>query len=105
MSLRSVGIVLLLIGSLAIGVMFGELAFQRLFLAIVPPLAISEFNVNSAHAAFWLYGAGAGLVIFVWALAAALLARLFRKRERPAAAVRPATPAPALPPAPPAAGV
>jgi hypothetical protein len=98
MSLRMVGVVLLLIGSLAIGVVFGELAFQRLFLAIVPQAALSEFNRSSAHAAFWFYGAGAGVVIFVWALLAALLARLFRKRERPAPRVT--APAPTPPPAP-----
>lgn len=63
MSLRTVGIVLLLIGSLAIGIGFGELCF-RLFVSVMPPAAISGFSHGSAHVMYVLYGAGFGVAMF-----------------------------------------
>ncbi len=62
MSLRVVGVVLLLLGSLAIGIGFGELCF-RLFVSAVPRIELSKFNSGSAHIAYILYGAGLGLAV------------------------------------------
>jgi hypothetical protein len=80
MSLRVVGIVLLLLGSLAIGIGFGELCF-RLFVSAVPRVEMSKFNAGSAHVAYILYGAGFGVAIFLWSLVAIALARVFGKRK------------------------
>lgn len=85
MSLRSVGLVLLLVGSLALGVGFGELSF-RLFVSAIPPVALSTFNQSSAHVTYWSYGVGGGLAIFLWALLAVGLAPLFKKRRAPGSA-------------------
>ena len=68
-------IVLLLLGSLAIGLGFGEWFF-RLFLKAMPTGSSSTFNEGAAHIAFLAYGALAGVIIFVWATFAASVARL-----------------------------
>jgi len=86
MSLRVVGVVLLLLGSLAIGIGFGELCF-RLFVSAVPRIELSKFNAGSAHIAYILYGAGLGLAVFVWSGLAVLTAPLFKpRRSAPGAA-------------------
>jgi hypothetical protein len=82
MTSRKWGLVLLLIGSLAIGILVGEM-FHRLFLSTVPPAVLSGFNRGATHAAHIFYGAVAGLVIFVWAVLAAGLAPLFGSRPAP----------------------
>jgi hypothetical protein len=80
MSFRVVGVVLLLLGSLAIGIGFGELCF-RLFIAAVPRIELSKFNSGSAHIAYILYGAGFGLAVFVWSGLAVMMAPVFKKRK------------------------
>ena len=77
MSRRMIGIVLLLAGSEILGVLTGQ-CFYRLFLKTVPPIGLSSFNASTAHVAFIFYGIVAGLGIFVWALTAVALARVFR---------------------------
>ena len=62
-------------------------------------MATSSFNQGAAHLAFLLYGAVSGVLIFVWALLAALLAGLFKARRAPKAgpaepAAAPRVPAP-----------
>lgn len=76
MSRRIVGILLLLVGSEIVGILSAE-RFYRLFLTTVPPAAVSSFSQSAAHAAFLLYGAGLGIVIFAWALLAAGVSRFF----------------------------
>jgi hypothetical protein len=73
---RQVGLLLLLIGSLGIGVAMGEV-FHRLFLSTIPPAALSGFSRGSAHVIHIVYGTGAGLVIFLWAILASALAPMF----------------------------
>jgi len=36
-------------------------------------VALSQFNTQAARIAHWLYGAGVGLVMFVWAMIAIAL--------------------------------
>jgi hypothetical protein len=85
MSMRTFGFILLLVLSLALGVGFGEVCF-RVFLATVPPVAMSRFIQNSAHGAYLVYGAGMGVVIFVWTLLTILVAPLFKKKKKTAPA-------------------
>jgi hypothetical protein len=85
MSLRTVGVILLLIGSLALGIGFGELSF-RLFVSVMPPAAVSGFSNGSAHVMYILYGAGFGLAMFLYALLAVALTPVFRKRTSASAA-------------------
>lgn len=73
---RQLGLLLLLLGSLGIGVVMGEV-FHRLFLSTIPPAALSGFSRGSAHVIHIIYGAGAGVVMFLWALLAAGLAPIF----------------------------
>ena len=67
MSGKSVSFMLLFIMSLGVGVGIGEW-FYHLFLKAVPPVALSQFNNQAARIAHWLYGAGVGLAMFVWAM-------------------------------------
>lgn len=76
MSRRTVGLLLLLVGSMGLGVAVAEWFF-RLFDRTIPPAALSSFSKSAAHAAFLSYGVGAGVVLFGWALLAALVAPLF----------------------------
>jgi hypothetical protein len=78
---RVIGLVLLLILSEAIGLGIGHLFF-RLFNQTVPPAVLTSFNKGTAYAAFLTYGLGAGLVIFLWSLAAIALARSFGPAQR-----------------------
>ena len=84
MSARNIGLLLLLVGSEAIGLALGEW-FSRLFKQAMPPAAVSAFNQGTTHAAYLVYGALAGLVIFAWALLAVLMSPLFRgkRAEKP----------------------
>ncbi len=88
MSPVGVGIILLFLGSQLLGFGLGEWFF-RLFMKAMPAGATSSFNQGAAHLAFLLYGAVAGLAIFVWSLLVASLARLFgaarRAKPQPAA--------------------
>ena len=58
---------LLFLVSLGLGVGIGEWFFE-LFLKAVPPVALSQFNNQASRIAHWIYGAGVGLALFVWAL-------------------------------------
>ena len=77
MSARSVGIILLLVASEALGLVFGEWS-NRLYRQMVPLVGLSQFNQNAAHIAFILRGAVMGLAIFLFSLIAIFIARFFR---------------------------
>ena len=72
-----VGIVLLLGASEALGLLLGQW-FYGLFVKTIPPLAMSSFNLGTAHAAYVIYGLIGGLAIFVLGLAAAASSRFFK---------------------------
>jgi hypothetical protein len=77
---RQVGLLLLLVGSLGIGVVMGE-AFHRLFLSTIPPAMLSGFSRGSAHVIHIVYGACAGVVMFLWAILVAAMAPMFGSRK------------------------
>jgi hypothetical protein len=67
MSSGFVVMIVLFVVSEAVGVALGEWFF-RLFLKAVPPVALSQFNSQSAHFVYLMYGGGVGFVLFIWAL-------------------------------------
>jgi hypothetical protein len=73
---KLVGVIVLLVGSVAIGVVTGNIFF-RLFTTTVPPAVLTSFNKGTAHAAFITYGLVFGLAIFVWALVVVFCSRFF----------------------------
>jgi len=85
---KLVGVIILLVGSMAIGVLSGNLFF-RLCTNTVPPAVLTSFNKGTAHAAFITYGLGFGLCVFLWGLVAVICARFFQgKRPQAAAPLR-----------------
>ena len=85
MSSRAFLILFLFVLSEAIGVGIGEWFFH-LFLKAVPPVALSEFNSQSSRIAHWVYGAGVGFVLFLWALFGMLMSGMMRSKPAPKAA-------------------
>ena len=83
MSRRFVGIVLLLTGSLALGILSGQFFF-RIYEKTVPAALLTSFQSASAHTYFLWRGLQAGFFYFGWALLVLGLARLFRTRTQPA---------------------
>jgi len=81
MSPRIVTLVVLLVLSEAAGLALGEWFF-RLYLKAVPPVAISEFTAQSSRVAHLLYGAGVGVVLFVWALLGMTAARVLQAMSK-----------------------
>lgn len=88
MSRRFVTIVVLLVLSEAAGVGVGEW-FYRLYLTAIPPVGQSQFNAQASHVAHLLYGAGVGVILFVWSLigmaASGLMGAMKKKDGAPAA--------------------
>jgi len=72
------GLLLMLIGSVAVGILSGNWYFH-LFRQTVPPAVLTSFNQATAHGAFLLYGFVIGAVIFLWSLLVLALARFFRR--------------------------
>ncbi len=79
-SRRTVGILLLLGASVALGIAIGE-RFYHLFQTTVPPMALSGFSRSTAHGAFLTYGLVLGVVMCAWSLLAVLLSGFFRNTE------------------------
>jgi len=78
MSSKGFVMLALFILSMVAGVALGEWFFH-LFLQAVPPVALSNFNSQSSRIAHWLYGAGVGLALFVWALIGMGIGRMTQK--------------------------
>lgn len=74
---KATGILILLVASVGIGAIIGNIFFA-LFGKTVPPAMLTSFNKGTAHAAFITYGLGVGFLIFVWSVVAVLLSRFFR---------------------------
>jgi hypothetical protein len=81
---RTVTLIVLFIVGEAVGLALGE-AFFRLFLKAAPPMALSQFNSQASHVVHLAYGAGVGLVLFVWALLGMAAGSLLRSGSKPAA--------------------
>lgn len=78
---RLIGLLVLLIGSEVLGILFGNIFF-RLFNHTVPPAVLTSFNKGTAHAAFLVYGLGAGFIVFLWGVVAIAGSKLFRGSSR-----------------------
>ena len=84
---KLVGVIILLVGSVAIGALSGNIFF-KLFTNTVPPAVLTSFNKGTAHAAFITYGLGLGLCIFAWGLIVVFGSRFFTGKRRQAAPLR-----------------
>lgn len=85
MSLSRFGIILALVGSVALGAAFGYI-FLKLFESNVPRQWLSSFQASTSPVTFIGTGALLGLVIFVWSLVVAWLAPGFRGKKKSASA-------------------
>jgi hypothetical protein len=84
MSARMLTTIFLFVLSEAVGVALGEWFFQ-LFLKAVPPVALSQFNTQSARIAHWMYGGGVGIVLFGFALIGMVMGKIGRPSPKAAA--------------------
>ena len=82
---KTVGVIILLVASVAAGALCGNIFF-RLFTQTVPPAVLTSFNKGTAHGMFILYGLGMGVGIFLWALLAMALSPLFKRKKKTAEA-------------------
>jgi hypothetical protein len=91
MKLSRIGIILALVGSLALGTAFGYL-FLQLFKSNVPQQWLSSFQANTSPFTFIGTGTALGLVIFAWTLVVAWLAGGFRGKKKDGARSVPTNP-------------
>lgn len=77
MSRRAIGLVLLLIGSVLIGLSAGQ-RFFWIFDKTVPQGAMTDLVRAGTHGTYLLSGAFFGVVVFLWALLVAFSARFFK---------------------------
>lgn len=92
MSKRMIGLVLSLIVSVAIGVVAGQ-NFFRIFDKTVPAGSMTDLVRAGTHTAYLFSGIVLGLVIFVWTVIAAWMARFFPAASEAAAAPASGSPA------------
>ena len=81
MSARFVFLIVLFVLSQGIGIAVGEWFF-RLYLKIVPPVVLGQFNTQTSRIAHISYGSGVGLLLFVWALVGMFSARVMRSLSK-----------------------
>lgn len=81
MNRRSLGIVLLLVGSIVLGLIAGQFNWL-LFRKAIPPTMVSELNLVTARGAAVTYGLLTGVALFVWGLVAALVSPVFRRKSK-----------------------
>lgn len=80
MKRRTIGILLLLVGSIALGLIAGHMDWI-LFRKAIPPTMASELNLVTVRGAAFSYGLAIGAALFVWGLLAAIVAPVFRSRK------------------------
>ena len=78
MSRRTLGILMLLVGSEVLGLLSGYWYFG-IFNKTVPPAVVTEFNRSAAYALFLVRGLVLGLGLFLWSFLVVLAAPYFRK--------------------------
>ena len=83
MSARTITTILLFILSEAAGLALGEWFF-RLYVKAIPPVGLSEFTTQSSHVAHLAYGAGVGIVLFLWALLGMAIDRMMQMTSKSA---------------------
>jgi len=85
MSRRTIGVLLLLVGSEMLGVLSGHWYFG-IFTKTVPSAVVTEFNRTAAYGYFLWRGLLLGLVLFLWTILAAVAAPYFRRSDTAPAA-------------------
>jgi hypothetical protein len=78
---RTLGIILLLVGSVVLGLIAGQVNWS-LFKKAIPPTLTSELNLITARGAAFTYGLLTGAVLFFWGLLVAVVAPAFRWKGR-----------------------
>jgi hypothetical protein len=78
---RTLGMILLLVGSIVLGLIAGELNWT-LFKKAIPPTMTSELNLVTAKGAAFTYGLLTGVLLFLWGLIVALISPAFRRQEK-----------------------
>jgi hypothetical protein len=78
---RTAGLTLLLVGSVALGFIAGQLNWT-LFKKAIPTTMVSELNQITVRGAAYTYGAFTGVLLFAWGLLVALVAPAFRRRGK-----------------------
>jgi hypothetical protein len=77
---RTVGVILLLLGSILLGLVVGHFDWI-LFKKAIPPTMVSSLNLATAKGAAISYGMVVGGAFFVWGLLVALVSPIFRRRK------------------------
>jgi hypothetical protein len=80
MSRRLIGTILLFIASMALGVLYAEWS-NRMFVKMIPPVALTSFNASAAHFTLICSGVVLGLVIFVLSILSNWIAGMFPPRH------------------------
>jgi hypothetical protein len=83
MSKKVIGLILNLIGSVAIGLFAGQ-KFYSIFDKTVPAGSMTELVRAGTHSAYLLSGALFGVAIFAWTALAAWMSRFFPAAPAPA---------------------
>jgi hypothetical protein len=81
MKSRTLGIILLLVGSIVLGLIAGQLNWN-LFKKAIPPTMTSELNLVTAKGAAFTYGLLTGVALFLWGLIVALVSPAFRRKGK-----------------------
>lgn len=74
---RTLGLILLLAGSIALGLIAGQVNWI-LFKKAIPTTMVSELNLVTARGAAFTYGLLTGVALFFWGLIVALVSPAFR---------------------------
>ncbi len=78
---RTLGILLLLVGSIVLGVIAGQYNWV-MFKKAIPPTMVSELNRVTIWGGSFGYGLLTGIVFFLWGLIVALVSPAFRPRPK-----------------------
>jgi hypothetical protein len=76
-----VGMVVLLLASLALGVILGEFFIFHFIRKVMPPAAMGQVSMDWIHTSSIFRGLGIGVLFFVWGLIASSITRLFQRRS------------------------
>jgi hypothetical protein len=77
---RTLGLILLLAGSIVLGLIAGQVNWI-LFKKAIPTTMVSELNLVTARGAAFMYGLLTGVALFVWGLIVALVSPAFRRKQ------------------------
>ena len=80
MSRRLVGTIVLFLASEIIGIAYAEWS-NRMFMQMIPPVALTTFNKNAAHIALLTSGAVLGLAIFVLSILSNWISGMFAPKS------------------------